>query len=155
MGVLLLWYNADSNTEEGGHTMKERDALTDVWWTFILLAVLCVCPLMSGAAGRPHEESCDFLMRGWEMVQFGAAGAVPLALVPIFFFGGGVIGRMPTRAVLLVVGLACYVHNFCLTEDWLASVSDVPIAYEYGAAVFPLVLLTAALWSVRGTLMKR
>lgn len=135
--------------------MQKRDIVTETLMTLAMLMAMYFCPLMNGYAGKPEDPvSGDLLTLGLELTHFSAAGVVPFVLIPIFFFGRGVLARVRVRAVLLAVGLVCYVYSFCLTKAWLVTVSDVPVTYEYGAAVFPLILVTAAAWTLRGTFGK-
>lgn len=132
------------------------DVMMDITRTLVMLMVMFVCPLMHGYAGRPEDAvSCDLTMLGWEPMYFSLAGAAPFVLVPIFMLGRGVLGRVSVRVGLLAVGLACYAYGCCLAEEWLVSVSDTTVTYEYGMAVVPLILAAAAAWGLRGELVKR
>lgn len=134
--------------------MQERDIVTEFTMTLAMLMAMYFCPLMNGYMFGEFVSG-DLLTLGLELTHFSAAGMVPFALIPLFFFGRGVLAQVRVRAVLLAVGLVCYGYSFCLTKEWLVTVSDVPITYEYGAAVFPLILIAAAAWTLGDALVKR
>ena len=104
-----------------------------------MATVLCVFPLMSAHSGG--TESCDLIVRGFNLMEFSALGSVCLfapLLVPGILFGSQSHAAQELEIMCLLLGnIVCYSHSFNAARAWLAENSTSLITYHPNMLWYP------------------
>ena len=102
-------------------------------------ALLCAFPLMSAYSGG--TESCDLIVRGFNLMEFSAWGSVCLfapLLIPGILLGGQSRAAQEVEIIcLLLVNIVCYSHSFNAARAWLAENSTTLITYHPNMLWYP------------------
>lgn len=111
-------------------------------------AGLCVVPLMSAHFGG--AESCDLIVRGFNLVEFSALGSVCLfspLLVPGILLGSQSRAAQEVEIMCLLLGnIVCYSHSFNAARVWLAENSISLITYYPNILWYPSVFIAVLIF---------
>lgn len=107
--------------------------------TSVAAAALCALPIMSARVGG--TESCNLILRGFNLIEFSPLAAVCLfapLLVSGILLGGQPRAAQELELICLLVGnIACYSHSFSAAQTWLADRSISLITYHPNMLWYP------------------
>ena len=122
----------------------------------VLMAVaacgLCVFPVMSTCLS--DGESCDLIVRGFNLVEFSALGSVCLfapLLVPGILLGSQSRAAQEVEIMCLLLGnILCYSHSFNIARAWLAENGSSLITYHPNMLWYPAAFIAVLIfgWSM-------
>lgn len=106
----------------------------------IALLFLSNLPLLSMRS--TVGESCTFVIRGYNLLEFSAWACVPLfaplVILAISFSHQSVYAKDTLFLFLALSNLICYVHSVNTAKAWLMSIENSPIKYQLYLFVLPI-----------------
>jgi len=111
-------------------------------------AALCVLPIMSAHSGG--AESCDLIVRGFNLMEFSAWGSVCLfapLLIPGILLGSQSRPAQELEIMCLLLGnVVCYSHSFNAARAWLAENSSSLITYYPNMLWYPAAFIAVLIF---------
>ena len=109
----------------------------------IAAATVCVLPIMS--AYFDGTESCDLIVRGFNLMEFSAWGGVCLLaplLIPGILFGSQPRAAQEIEIMCLLSGnIVCYAQSFNTARMWLEEHGASLITYHPNALWYPMTFI--------------
>jgi len=103
--------------------------------------VLNALPVMSVySTGR---ESCTFIVRGFNLIEFSPWGAIPisaiLVVLGIFLSCQSKASKHAEILLLLTINLVCYAESVRCARIWLEGIGSEQVTCHAGLILLPLV----------------
>ncbi len=113
------------------------------------VTALCVLPIMSAHSGG--TESCDLIVRGYNLMEFSALGIVPVIAPLLIVLLAESRRRKDLQEIhliwLLCGNLVCYVQAVNAAKDWLYSVCDSRIIYHPALLIYPFLFVGLSIYA--------